>query len=149
MVNATKKDWIPTVATIGGIAAVGIGVYFWMKNKPKGVSPGEVILAKFKFDYLGNENGTYILQVRLGSHNRVGGIDWFISKPGLVWTQEIELDAVPEGQSKVTYTNTVKCKIPEGAPAATYDAEASIRTPEMSEDDRIIRVFTDNEIVIK
>lgn len=143
MVQEKKKkvDVVTTVALVGGVTALGVGAYLMFK-KPAGAAPGDEIIASFRFDYLG-DGGTYTIQLRLGSHNRIGVIDWFIAKPGLVWFKNIEL---PEPD---TYEDELECIIPDGAPAARYDAEASIRTPDMSQDDRLIRIFKDEAVTIR
>jgi hypothetical protein len=137
----TKTDWLVPTALILGTTGIGFGLYFYFK-KPPGLSPGEQFTAHFKFNYLG-ESDNFVIQVRLGSHNRVGGADWFIAKPGLYWPLDISLP------SPDTYEFDIECPIPDGAPAATYDAEAAIRTPGMSPDDRIVRVFKDDAITIR
>lgn len=138
MVQEKKVNWVPVAAVGIGVATVGLGVYFWTK-KPPGVSPGGVVRARFKFDYLG-EGGTYVIQLRLGYHRLPG---WFDPEEGLLWYKEIEL---PEPG---TYEDDLECVIPDGAPARTYDAEGSIRTPDIPPEDRLLRVFIDKAVTVR
>ena len=113
-----KRDWVPIAAVGGGAAAVGLGLYFFMK-KPPGVSPGNTFTAQFTFYYSG-EGGSYILQVYLGHLYTLGVFDHV---EGLDWHPQVDL---PEPG---TYKFDVDCDLPVGTEPDTYDAEAGIREP--------------------
>ena len=138
-----KKDWLPVVAIGLGAAGAATGLILWMR-KPPGASPGDVIRAHFKFDYVG-EGGNYVLLVRFGWHRVIVGVDWFDPEEGMdSYTKAVTL-AGPD-----TYEFDVNCRIPDGAKASTYDAEGSILTPDMEAGkDWVKRVFTDKAITVR
>lgn len=129
----------PVILGIGAAGLMGLGVYLFMK-KPPGVSPGEGITAHFKFDYIGEADKDYEIQLRLGYHRLA---NWFDLEEGLVWQKGIHLP-IPEA-----YEFDLKCIIPDGTPARTYDAEGAIRVPGMSPGDYLIRVFQDKAVTVR
>lgn len=138
-----KKDWVPVAAVGVGAAAIGLGVYFWTR-KPPGVSPGEVVRAHFKFDYLG-EGGNYVLLVRFGYY-QPPYMPFGFDEEEKMGHHTLEI-TLPE---PLTYEFNLDCVIPDGAPARTYDAEGSILTPEMEPGkDWIIRVFKKGAVTVR
>lgn len=133
-----EKDWVTPVAVLGGGAALALGALMIFK-KPPGFDPGDVFIAKFKFDYIG-DGGLYVIQVRLG-YKRTSF--WFDPEEGLLWHEQVELPVSD------TYNFELECVIPDGAEARTYDAEGSIRTPYMTSEQRLIRVFKEKAITIR
>lgn len=133
-----QNDRTTLIVGAGAVAMAGLGIYLWMR-KPPGVSPGEKVIAHFKFDYLG-DGGLYTIQMRLGYHRLA---NWFDPEEGLLWYYDINL-VEPD-----TYEFDLACLIPDGTPARTYDAEASIRTPDMPPEDRLIRVFKDKAVTVR
>jgi hypothetical protein len=146
MAETRKKDRdiVTPIAVTAGAVAVGAGLYFYMK-KPKGVDPGDVIMASFSFDYYGN-GGSYILQVSLGNLI-VGG--WFDHVEGLTWTLDIMLPKPEEVYQRWTFN--VPCPLPQAVEPGTYDAEAMIKLPGMGDYDYIdgTKVLTENAINIR
>jgi len=138
-----KVDWLPIAAVGLGGAGLGLGLWMYLK-KPPGISPGEVIVAKFSFDYLG-AGGSYVLLVRFGYHRISGLINWFDPEEGMDrYTRAIVL---PGPNS---YEFDVRCVIPDGAKPGTYDAEGSILTPDMTPgQDWLVRVFSDKAITVR
>lgn len=120
-----KKDIVTPIAVTVGSAALVTGLYFYMK-KPKGVDPGDTIMAMFVFDYAG-EGGDYILQVSLG-HIRIME-PFFDHVEGLTWELEIKLPVPEEPPQKWEFG--LLCPLPAATSSGTYDAEALIRTPGM------------------
>jgi len=138
-----KTDWlVPTAVVLGGVG-IAAGLYFYMK-KPSGVDPGDKVRARFTFDYLGS-GGNYILLVRFGYHRISGLFEWFDPEEGLDnYIKPVTL-ASPD-----PYEFDVDCVLPDGTPARTYDAEASILTPYMQPgQDWLIRVFKDKAITVR
>jgi len=137
-----KSDWlVPAAVFIGGAGIAG-GLYFYMK-KPPGVDPGDKVRAHFSFGYQGN-GGSYILLVRFGYHRISGLFDWFDPEEGLLFSKQISLP-VPD-----SYEFDVDCVIPDGTPARSYDAEASILSLDMQPgQDWILRVFKDKAITVR
>jgi len=113
-------DWVVPVALVGGGAALGVGLWFYMK-KPQGIDQGDDAVAKFKFHYEG-ASGQYILQVSLG-HVRDIGVQLFDHIEGLTWTKEVEL---PESGE---YEFTIPMDLPAAITPGIYDGEALIRLP--------------------
>ncbi len=111
----SKSDWVLPVALIGGVAAVGAGLIFYL-HKP-GIPPGSNIKALFKFSYSG-QGGKYILQVSLG-HVRIV----FDHIEGMTWSKEVTLNESKE------YEIPLEFKLAEAASPGPYDAEALIRLP--------------------
>jgi len=132
-----KKDWVTPVAVVGGGAVLVVGAVLLFKKGPH-VPPGGVIEATFKYKYNGDQ-GDYVLQVSLG-HVRIG--EWFDHIEGLTWTKEINLTEAG------AYEEELECPLPEGIAEKTYDAEALIRTPEMSEFDYIVKLVAKSAIVV-
>lgn len=139
------RDLTPAIAAIGGGIAIAAGIYFFTR-KPKGVDPGDSVVAVFKFNYSG-DGGDYVLQVGLGKI--VGLLVWdaFDNVDGLRFPETIYLpptDGIPTPQEfELEFT------IPEGTEAKTYDAEALIRTPTMDVDDYIIRTRMEGALVVR
>lgn len=133
-----KKDWVTPLVVAGGAAAVGVGLYLFMK-KPPGVSPGGKVRAHFSFDYMG-EGGIYIIQVSFGT---LYPLNIFDHIEGMTWDMKVELPA-PD-----TYEFDLDCKIPSAAKAKKYDAEALIRTPEMGIFDYLIKIYTKSAIEVR
>ncbi len=135
-----KTDWL-TIGAIGvGLAALGVGVAFWLKKE--GVAPGGEFKATIKFDYVGLP-GSYVLQVRLGWLVLGEPIAWFNPTAGMKWTLDIDL-AGPD-----SYEFEMICKIPEGADEGTYDAECQVKLPGSDESTYITRDLDDNAIEVK
>lgn len=115
-----KKDWVvPAAVAVGAVGIVG-GLYLFLR-KPKGLDPGDILLASFQIVYLGDA-GTFVIQVSLGSVV-VGAL--FNHIEGLTWTREVDLPGPGE------YSEDLECPLPEAIKARAYDAEALIRTPDM------------------
>lgn len=133
-----KKDWVTPVAIGAGVVGIGAGVYFLMK-KPKGVDPGDTVIARFAFDYLGS-GGTYVIQLSLGN---ILISQWFDRIEGLTWSAEIELP------SPDNYTFDLECPLPEAIKAQVYDAEALIRTPQMGDREYLIKVVAKDAVRVR
>jgi len=124
-----KKDWAPLAALGIGAVGIGMGVYFFMK-KPKGVDPGDIVIALVTFDYSG-KGGNYIVDVSLGKLYSVGPIQIFDHIEGLTWDLPLELPA-PEEEFQ-SFEFEVECKLPEAIAPKTYDGEVLLRTPDMEQ----------------
>jgi len=118
-----KRDLLVPAAIAMGVAGVGLGLYFFTK-KPEGVDPGDTVLARFKFGYVGS-GGLYTFQVWFGAEV-LGG--WFNHVIG-PFLSEAPLD------EPGPYEIDVECLIPMGTGAQKYDAESLIRIPGMGEFD--------------
>lgn len=130
-----KSDILPAVALVGSAAALGAGLYLFMK-KPAGIDPGDSFLATFNFDYNG-QGGPYVLVVRFGYY-----------KPPyfpLGFDEEETLGHHTLGINLITpnhYEYFLESTIPEGAKPGQYDAEFLILTPDMTiGHDYIIRTY--------
>ena len=113
-----------------------MGAYFIFK-KPPGISPGGGVKCHFAFDYSG-AGGPYVLQVWFGSDFPA---QWFVHVFGCT------MEVVLPGPGK--YAFDLICAIPLGTDAKKYDAEALIRTPEMSEFDYLIKRVSDGVIEVR
>lgn len=133
-----KRDWVPAVAIVLGGGALALGLYFYTK-KPPGVSPADIIRARFTFDYLGG-GGTYVIQVSFG---RIYPFGIFDHVQGLTWEREIELP----GPDK--YVEDLDCELAMAIEPGSYDAEALIRTPEMDPFQYIIKFLTQEAINVR
>ena len=131
---------MPIVAVAGGGALLAGGLFLFLR-KP-GVSPGGLVRATVKFDYLG-EGGLYVIQIRLGTILWDLGFQWFKPKEGMIYTLDIELPG-PD-----SYEFEVDCRIPEGADEGTYDGECQIKTPDMAEDEYIIRELSQDVVKVE
>lgn len=133
-----KRDLMPVVAVGLGVAAMGAGVYFFMK-KPEGADPGDTIVACFNFTYTG-EGGIYVIQVSLGNILLAGAFDHV---EGLTWSREVTLT------EPGPYCEEIECPLPEAATPQTYDAEALIRTPEMGWLNYLIKAVTKGAVKVR
>ena len=116
-----KKDWLVPAAVVVGTVGIGAGLYFYTK-KPKGLDPGDILLARFNFVYLGDVTRV-VIQVSLGSIV-IGNV--FNHIEGLTWSREIDLPGPDE------YSEDLECPLPEATKARVYDTEALIRRPDMA-----------------
>ena len=133
-----ERDWVPAVAVGVGAVGIGAGIYLFTR-KPKGVDPGDTLLARFVFNYRG-EGGTFIIQVSLGNI-LLGG--WFDHIDGLTWTREI---ALPESGA---YEEDLECPLPAALTAQKFDAEATIRSTGMDWLDYIVKVVAKDAVEVR
>ncbi len=133
-----QKDWIPPVAI--GLGAVGlIGGYILYTRRPRGVDPGDTVIARFRFDYLG-AGGAYVLQASFG---RLYFGKIFDHVEGLTWETTV---ALPEPGS---YQFDLECPLPQGIETRKYDAEALIRTPDMGQFDSLLKLYSAGAIIVR
>ncbi len=133
-----QRDWVPAVAIAAGAVGLAAGIYFYTK-KPRGVDPGDVVVAHFKFDYNGT-GGAYVLQVSFG---RLLIGEFFDHIEGMTWETTV---ALPEPS---TYEFNLECPLPQAAETRTYDAEALIRTPMMGRFDYLVKALTKSAIAVR
>jgi len=133
-----KKDWVVPAAVAVGAVGVAGGLYLFLR-KPKGLDPGDVLLARFNIVYLGDA-GTFVIQVSLGSI--VIG-DFFNHIEGLTWTREVALPGPGE------YSEDLECPLPEAIKARAYSAEALIRTPDMDPFTYLIKDVRSDVITVR
>lgn len=143
VVREEKTDWVTAAAL--GLGAVGVGIGLWLYlRKPPGVSPGDVIEAKFSFAYL-SDGGNYILVVRFGYYKPLY-MPFGFDEEEKMGRHTLSVILPGPGQ----YEFNVECIIPDGAPPRTYDAEGSILTPQMViGSDWLYRVFDKGVVTVR
>ncbi len=128
-----QRDTGTIIAVGAGALTLGVGIFFLTK-KPKGVDPGDTMIARFTFDYLG-AGGTFVTEISIGTLHSIGPIDIFDHITGLTWSKEVEL---PGPNS---YVEDLVFRLPDALEDRKWDTEALIRTPDMDEHDCIVRVW--------
>lgn len=136
-----KTDWLPLAAVGLGGAGLAAGLYFFMK-KPPGIDPGDSFTARFKVTYAGPPGQTYVIQVSLGEKWPL--VPLFDREETIpVFTAEVQTTG------EISYEWDLVCELPETAKPHKYDAEALIRTPEMSDRDYLIKVYKEEAVVVR
>lgn len=137
-VEEKKVDWIPAVGIGLGVAALGVGLYFYTKKAEFG--RGDKISCNFMYEYMGPARD-YVFRVTLG--DQIGPIFNEFEETRQEFTHHLnEYENWQKMRSEVIY------EVPKVLAPKKYDLEASIRYST----DRIVggmRVIVSNIVVVK
>lgn len=125
------EDKTKVIGIVAGVAALGAGLYFYLKGLPKGFRPGESFIVVGSIEHRGVA-GRVVQQCALGKI--VLGI--FDEVEGLKWRADFSVDQDANWRA---YPIALGCgPIPIGTKPGTYDAEFSIREDGIVQGQRVL-----------
>jgi len=114
-------DW-GTIGALGaGGAALGLGLFFWMRKTA--FAAGDDIYCRFKYQHAG-PGGAYNLRVVMGHTITLGPIEVFDE---MEETRQEFAIIVPESAELEPVVNLATYQVPEVLAPDKYDVEASLR----------------------